>query len=299
VRWQKVAIVVLAITFSLGNLGDGGAPEQTVASVQSGGAEGPTEGRARRQAVVHAALESSERRRLAAAEAEPTEEPTAEAKGEVAITRTQPRPPPPVRSSSTAWEVINIVDGDTIDVRSSAGVTERVRIIGIDTPERGECGFSEAASALASMVSGKSVRLPSGARDDRDRYERILRYVDADGRDAGRELIIKGFAIARYDSRDGYGRHPREAAYVAVDRASPAYTCPAPASKPAPPPAPKPVPAPVPAPAPATAGGPGSGPGGAWANCSEARNAGAAPVMRGTPGYGAHLDRDNDGTGCE
>jgi len=37
----------------------------------------------------------------------------------------------------------------------------------------------------------------------------------------------------------------------------------------------------------------------AYANCTEARNAGAAPVRRGDPGYGSHLDRDNDGVGCE
>ncbi|MFN3627290.1 MAG: excalibur calcium-binding domain-containing protein [Parvibaculum sp.] len=36
-----------------------------------------------------------------------------------------------------------------------------------------------------------------------------------------------------------------------------------------------------------------------FANCSEARAAGAAPVRRGDPGYGAHLDRDSDGIGCE
>ncbi|MGN5373286.1 excalibur calcium-binding domain-containing protein [Sphingomonas hankookensis] len=39
--------------------------------------------------------------------------------------------------------------------------------------------------------------------------------------------------------------------------------------------------------------------GGAYANCSAARAAGAAPVRRGEPGYGRHLDRDNDGIGCE
>ncbi len=37
----------------------------------------------------------------------------------------------------------------------------------------------------------------------------------------------------------------------------------------------------------------------AFANCSEARAAGAAPVRRGDPGYGPHLDRDDDGVGCE
>lgn len=38
---------------------------------------------------------------------------------------------------------------------------------------------------------------------------------------------------------------------------------------------------------------------GAYANCAKARAAGAAPVRRGDPGYGPHLDRDNDGVGCE
>lgn len=36
-----------------------------------------------------------------------------------------------------------------------------------------------------------------------------------------------------------------------------------------------------------------------YANCSAARAAGAAPVMRGAPGYSRKLDRDNDGVGCE
>ena len=39
--------------------------------------------------------------------------------------------------------------------------------------------------------------------------------------------------------------------------------------------------------------------GAAFRNCSHARAAGAAPVRRGDPGYGAHLDRDGDGIGCE
>jgi hypothetical protein len=38
---------------------------------------------------------------------------------------------------------------------------------------------------------------------------------------------------------------------------------------------------------------------GAFSNCAEARAAGAAPVRRGEPGYGPHLDRDGDGVGCE
>tara|TARA_R110002073_G_scaffold245790_2_gene408527 strand:- start:2560 stop:2862 length:303 start_codon:yes stop_codon:yes gene_type:complete len=36
-----------------------------------------------------------------------------------------------------------------------------------------------------------------------------------------------------------------------------------------------------------------------YPNCTAARDAGAAPVRLGQPGYGSHLDHDNDGVGCE
>lgn len=36
-----------------------------------------------------------------------------------------------------------------------------------------------------------------------------------------------------------------------------------------------------------------------YRNCREARAAGAAPIYRGQPGYGAHMDGDNDGIACE
>lgn len=45
--------------------------------------------------------------------------------------------------------------------------------------------------------------------------------------------------------------------------------------------------------------GSGTSSGGAFRNCTEARAAGKAPVRRGQPGYGPHLDRDGDGVGCE
>jgi endonuclease YncB( thermonuclease family) len=54
---------------------------------------------------------------------------------------------------------------------------------------------------------------------DRDTYDRLLRFVVVDGRDAGLALIRSGHAVARYDSRDGYDPHPREERYRAADRA--------------------------------------------------------------------------------
>jgi hypothetical protein len=86
---------------------------------------------------------------------------------------------------------------------------------------------------MTSLVLGREVTLVPGARDDRDAYDRLLRYVDVAGKDAGRELITSGWAVARYDSRDGYGGHPREADYVALDAQVPDRTCPAQAPAPA------------------------------------------------------------------
>ena len=144
----------------------------------------------------------------------------------------------------------DVVDGDTVDVRQG-DQTDRVRIIGIDTPERGECGYEQAADVLAGHVLGQDVVLVPGARDDRDSYERVLRYVDraSDGLDSGRSLLDAGLAVARYDSRDGYGAHPREPGYVAAEPRP--RTPPCARRRPRRPPAPAPAPAPAPvAPAP-------------------------------------------------
>ncbi|MCU1538469.1 MAG: nuclease (SNase protein) [Humibacillus sp.] len=127
-------------------------------------------------------------------------------------------------SAAATWVVTTVVDGDTIRV-SRQSVVLKIRIIGIDTPEVGECGYAEATDALRGIIGGHRVTLTAGARDDVDRYGRSLRYVDVDGVDAGLRLITRGYAVARYDSRDGYGRHAREGAYVRADERSPMAAC--------------------------------------------------------------------------
>lgn len=131
-------------------------------------------------------------------------------------------------AAGPGWTVSEVIDGDTVDVVRS-GRTERVRIIGIDTPEQGECGFDDAARALALLAAGQTVTLETAAQARRDEYDRLLSYVDlqADGTDVGLALIFDGFAVARYDSLDGYGAHPRESAYRAADeRSQPVLSCP-------------------------------------------------------------------------
>ncbi|HYO40073.1 MAG TPA: thermonuclease family protein [Nocardioidaceae bacterium] len=116
--------------------------------------------------------------------------------------------------------VARVVDGDTVELVGG----QDVRIVGVDTPERGDCGYDEATAAMERLVLGRRVRL-TVSDEDRDRYGRLLRYVDVGAVDAGLRQIQAGLAVARYDSRDGYGRHPREARYVATDRRVPDRTC--------------------------------------------------------------------------
>jgi micrococcal nuclease len=90
--------------------------------------------------------------------------------------------------------VTHVVDGDTIDVRIDARRTERVRLIGIDTPEVGDCGAAAATSAATRLASGARVVLRGdGTQDTRDRYGRLLAYVWLPGgRDLGYQLLAGG-----------------------------------------------------------------------------------------------------------
>ena len=136
------------------------------------------------------------------------------------------RQPPPART----FFVSRVVDGDTVEL----GNGRTVRLVGIDTPEVGRCGADRATAVLEGLVLRRQVRLAT-SDEDTDGYGRLLRYVDIGAQDAGLRLIKNGVAVARYDSRDGYGAHPRERVYVAADRASRNVRCPGPARSPQPP----------------------------------------------------------------
>ena len=70
-------------------------------------------------------------------------------------------------------------------------------------------------------MSAHAARLVNPAAvGDTDAYGRLLRYVQASGRDTGLALIREGLAKARYDGRDGYDRHPRQRQYRRADRRS-------------------------------------------------------------------------------
>jgi len=132
-------------------------------------------------------------------------------------------PEGPMGTEGEEWSVEYVNDGDTF-VASLDGREESVRIIGIDTPEYGECGYEEAREALSGWVEGRAVILIPGATTDRDQYGRLLRYVEVDGTDVGLWLVETGYAEARFDYRTGQP-HGREDEYIAADAAVVSY-CP-------------------------------------------------------------------------
>lgn len=89
-----------------------------------------------------------------------------------------------------------VVDGDTVEVTVD-GVRERVRLLGIDTPEKGRCGAEEATARLKDLLTaGQITVVQDPVADARDRYGRLLSYLEVDGTDVGEALVVEGYAAA-------------------------------------------------------------------------------------------------------
>ena len=81
----------------------------------------------------------------------------------------------PSLTALTPAVVVKIVDGDTIDVQLGSQ-TVAVRYIGVDTPERGATGASEATAANEKLVKDQVVLLEKDVSET-DRFGRLLRHV--------------------------------------------------------------------------------------------------------------------------
>ncbi|MDD2890866.1 MAG: thermonuclease family protein [bacterium] len=104
-------------------------------------------------------------------------------------------------NKSNVYKVVNVVDGDTIDVEMGGG-KERLRLIGIDTPETVDprkpvqCFGKEASDKAKELLLGKMVSLEADpTQGERDKYDRLLRYVFLeDGTFFNKEMIEQGYA---------------------------------------------------------------------------------------------------------
>ncbi len=87
----------------------------------------------------------------------------------------------------------SIIDGDTFRL----GTREKVRLIGIDAPELSRPGGEESRQYLAQLILNRRVTLKKG-HEDRDKYNRLLRFVYIDDVCINEEMIRQGYAEARY-----------------------------------------------------------------------------------------------------
>ena len=127
---------------------------------------------------------------------------------------------PTILSAQDFYLCTRVVDGDTIIVKMK-GTEERVRLIGVDTPEtvhpeKPVAFFGKEASAFTKrMAEGKRVRLEYDWQE-RDKYGRLLAYVYLEDETFLNAEIIKrgyGFAYTRFPFKylDKFRKYEREA----------------------------------------------------------------------------------------
>ena len=110
--------------------------------------------------------------------------------------------PKNIIESEGAFEVVNVVDGDTVDVIID-GIKVRLRLIGVDTPETVhpskpvECFGKEASAFTKSTLLNQMVRLEADdSQGNLDKYDRLLRYIFLeDGANFNEILIAEGYAF--------------------------------------------------------------------------------------------------------
>ncbi len=85
--------------------------------------------------------------------------------------------------------VVTVVDGDTVELANG----ETVRLLGINTPERGEAYSLMATERLEALVLNRTVELEAGV-EDRDQYGRMLRYIHVNDTQVNRVLVAEGLA---------------------------------------------------------------------------------------------------------
>jgi micrococcal nuclease len=94
--------------------------------------------------------------------------------------------------------IVNVIDGDTVDAQVDLGfkVTthQRLRIAHIDTPERGQPGFTEAGNAMRDMVLNKPVTICTQKISKWGYYLATVRLDD--GTDVATRLLQAGLAKA-------------------------------------------------------------------------------------------------------
>ncbi len=98
----------------------------------------------------------------------------------------------PIEDSFTGNKfVTKIIDGDTVIIEGAS-----VRLLGMDADERGYPCYKEAKKRLEELILNKEVKIEEDG-EDKDQYERYLRYIFLNERNINLQLVKEGLAIAR------------------------------------------------------------------------------------------------------
>lgn len=109
------------------------------------------------------------------------------------------------RCGPTSAVVSRVVDGDTVELEDGT----RVRYLMIDTPEstqgKDDCFGTEATELNRMLVEGKTVTLRYDA-ECTDPYDRLLAYIEVDGREINSLLVERGAACVLHIPPNGEDR---------------------------------------------------------------------------------------------
>jgi endonuclease YncB( thermonuclease family) len=100
-----------------------------------------------------------------------------------------------VTHTGESYEVVRVIDGDTVELRVD-GELEKVRLIGMDSPEIDECFYTEAMKKAEEVLASEKVLLEiDETQDERDAYGRLLGYIILPDGTNFNELMVKaGYA---------------------------------------------------------------------------------------------------------
>jgi len=97
----------------------------------------------------------------------------------------------PVLADTLQGRVVGVADGDTVTVLDSSNTQWKIRLIGIDAPEKRQAFGSRSKESLSSLVFNKSVSVEYSKRD---KYGRTVGKILVDGVDANLEQVKAGMA---------------------------------------------------------------------------------------------------------
>jgi endonuclease YncB( thermonuclease family) len=94
-------------------------------------------------------------------------------------------------SATLEGKVIGVADGDTITILTADHQQHKIRLAGIDAPEKGQPFGTRSKQTLSQMVYGQPAIVEYSKRD---RYGRIVGRVEVDGRDVNLDQLREGSA---------------------------------------------------------------------------------------------------------